>query len=167
MPPDVGETKRDPFSLKYWQAVEAFGLNAVEGTLSKTEVASRHPDLVHKLSVSDEQTKREITLPREVVLDIVAHPECKDDYYADPDGRRLYSVERRWSDRSGPQARGTCSSTSKRPWRNTARTAYFWHPTGESDTRVKGSRAFGGPPHHPRQTAGSEQKPLLQESDSP
>ena len=106
MPPDVGETKRDPFSLKYWQAVVAFGLNAVEGTLSKTEVASRHPDLVHKLSVSDEQTKREITLPREVVLDIVAHPECKDDYYADPDGRRLYSVERRWSDRSGPQARG-------------------------------------------------------------
>jgi hypothetical protein len=103
---EAGKSGKDPFSLKYWQAVEAFGQAAVEGTLRTASVSSRHSELLRNLSASDEQTKREITLPGEVVFDIVTHPECKDDYYADPDGRRLYSVERRWRDRGGPQARG-------------------------------------------------------------
>lgn len=101
-----GNASEDPFALRYWQAAVAFGPAAVEGTLTRPDVASRHSELVHKLSVSDEQSRRGTMLPRDVVFEIAAHPECKDDYYADPDGKRLYSVERRLRDRGAPRARG-------------------------------------------------------------
>jgi hypothetical protein len=98
--------RKDLMSLKYWQAVVAFGQAAVEETLRKPDVFSRHRELIEKLYTVDDETKREIILPGDLVFYIVAHPECKDDYYADPDGKRLYSVERRWDDRTGPETRG-------------------------------------------------------------
>jgi hypothetical protein len=106
MSKNPGDVRKDPLSLKYWQAVVAFGQAAVEETLRKPDVFSGHRELIEKLYAANGETKREIILPGDLVFLIVGHPDCNDGYYADPDGRRLYSVERRWRDRIGPEARG-------------------------------------------------------------
>jgi hypothetical protein len=93
-------------SLRYWQAIVAFGHEAVENELAEPRWCEKHPEIVEALASSDEQAKRGILLPGDIVFEIAGREECAEDFYADPDGKRLYAVEREWRDRSGPESRG-------------------------------------------------------------
>jgi hypothetical protein len=92
--------------LRYWQAIVAFGREAVEKELAEPRWCEEHPEIVEALASSDEQAKRGILLPGDIVFEIAGREECAEDFYADPDGKRLYAVEREWRDRSGPESRG-------------------------------------------------------------
>ncbi len=93
-------------TLEYWQAVVAFGREAVSAVLRDPKWAHEHPDVAGKLAHGEDQETRNTILPGDIVLAIAGREDCAEDFYADPDGTRLYAVEREWRDRSGPESRG-------------------------------------------------------------
>jgi hypothetical protein len=102
----LDDIDQSSLGLKYWQAVAAFGPPAVEKVVRDPQWADRYPETVRVLHGGTETERHEVLLPGDVVFEIAGHPECTDVYYADPDGKRLYAVERKSQDRSGPESRG-------------------------------------------------------------
>jgi len=95
-------------TLLHWQAVTIFGAAAVDIATSQPEWRSTCPDLIVRVSSPAIRERYDAVLPGVVVYAIGQRPECVDDYYADPDGKRLYAVARtrKWEDPSSAEAEG-------------------------------------------------------------
>jgi len=95
-------------TLEYWQAIVTFGPAAVEVVLRHPEWTNRYPELLADLGSLPEVEKRKVVLPKELLLAIAARDDCVDDFYADPDGSRLYAVRRRrpWAEPSSAETDG-------------------------------------------------------------
>jgi len=80
-------------SLKYGLVVVTFGIEAVDKVIKQPKWAKKYPDLIQKI-LSEDLTKGNVILPGEIIYEIAGRDECRDDYYADPDGKRLYAGDR-------------------------------------------------------------------------
>ncbi len=99
----------DPaLTLRHWQAVVTFGHPAVRKILAQPRWVVKHLDVLQKTQSKDLRTQFDVILPGEMILEMAAQPECLDDYYADPDGQRLYAVARRrkWEEPSSAETDG-------------------------------------------------------------
>jgi len=100
-------TPRDEImTLEYWQAIVTFGPAAVEAVLRDPEWTTRYPELLGSLASLPEAEKRKVVLPMELLLAVAERDDCTDDFYADPDGSRLYAVarKRRWAEPSSAES---------------------------------------------------------------
>jgi hypothetical protein len=100
--------RNEIMTLEYWQAIVTFGPAAVEAVLREPEWTNRYPELLASLASVPEAEKRKAVLPEEVLLAMAAREDCVDDFYADPDGSRLYAVRRRrpWAEPSSAETDG-------------------------------------------------------------
>jgi hypothetical protein len=81
-------------SLKNWRAEITFGPEAVDAILSEARWAQQFPDVVERLQSRDEIAKSQTVLPGEMIYVIAGRDECTFDFYASPDGDRLYGKYR-------------------------------------------------------------------------
>lgn len=79
-------------TLRYGLVVVTFGQRAVEGVLHQEKWIEKYPDLFQSLK---EESISYVILPGEIIYEIAGRDECLDDYWADPDGRRLYAISRK------------------------------------------------------------------------
>jgi hypothetical protein len=91
------ETKYDISSaevqLAYGFALIVFGEAAVKKVLGHPQWLEKCPSELSRVH-SEESTKFGVTLPGEVTYEIAGQEERLYDFYADPDGLRLYAVAR-------------------------------------------------------------------------
>ncbi len=79
-------------TCRYWQAVVAFGENAVRDVLYQSIWADKYPELIQTIKQGNDQGRVKIILPTEIVREIARSKKCENEFYADPDGLRLYGV---------------------------------------------------------------------------
>lgn len=82
------------YSLKYWQAVVAFGATAVENTVNESRWIEIFPEIFDKLRSDNMLYKRDVILPGDIIYEIAGREECVDDYFADRDEERLYAIDK-------------------------------------------------------------------------
>jgi hypothetical protein len=89
-------TSDQDLSLKYGLAVVTFGQRAVEDALGQAKWSEKYPELFDRLESTNQNViaRANLVLPGEIVYEIAGNEKCRDDYYADPDGERLYAVDR-------------------------------------------------------------------------
>src|SRR4051812_23733767 len=91
-------------TMLYWQGSTTFGRPAVEQVLGHTDNPSplrkmlgrdrspwqdRYPEVIAGLQSTDMRTKYDTIVPPEIVYEIAGRRECYNNFYIDPDGRRL------------------------------------------------------------------------------
>lgn len=105
------ETKYDISSaevqLAYGFALIVFGEAAVGKVLGHAKWLEKYPSALSRVH-SEESTKFGVTLPGEVIYEIAGQEECLYDFYADPDGVRLYAVarDRKWAEPPAAETMG-------------------------------------------------------------
>jgi hypothetical protein len=77
-------------SLSYWHAVQTFGAEATHGILEDPAWREKYPEIMEGVSSNDLRTKNVTLIPKEVLVAIAGREDCLYDFYADPDGIRLY-----------------------------------------------------------------------------
>jgi hypothetical protein len=74
-------------------AIVTFGEDAVKEVLSMPKWKKKYETVIESIQLEG-VIQRDTILPGEIIYEIAGRDECKDDYYADPDGIRLYAVDR-------------------------------------------------------------------------
>ena len=84
----------DEVELPYGLALTVFGEEAVRSVLLQPRWAKVYSSLQSKAQSTDGPTAFGIPLPGELIFEIAGRAECLYDFYADPDGVRLYAAAR-------------------------------------------------------------------------
>lgn len=79
-------------AIYYGLALITFGEDAVNNVLNEVEWRKKYPDLMRQFQSTEGKYKT--TLPGEIVYKIAGRDDCIYDFYASPDGERLYSKDR-------------------------------------------------------------------------
>jgi hypothetical protein len=87
-------THNQNLALTHGQAVIVFGPEAVKAVLRDAEWIDRTPEVASRLRERDEITRSQTMLPGEIVYAIAGREDCIYDFYATPDGDRLFARHR-------------------------------------------------------------------------
>jgi hypothetical protein len=96
-PPSLGD---ESLSLKLGQAYIAFGREAVDAGLREPSWVEKFPEVIARATGPEDPERYGTVLPGEIIHSIAGKGEGAFDFYASPDGERLYARHRHglWSE---------------------------------------------------------------------